>query len=192
MPYLLFLLSVLTTLVLTLSLNSTGSASAVRRVVGKVNVLLGLQSHHERWHVDNLLADSNVSLVDQHSGVVDRSGQTQLEHLGLQSSLQKVLGLQGQHVIQLHLVLGQHTNLHQSSDQGVTLEQSLGVLLVSGQKVTGGSSDLGQLELNSVDLSLVLQAEFTSQLQLAVQTGRLVGLLGHRVGLGVSSRSAWS
>lgn len=182
-----FFFSLFTTLVLTLSLNSTSSTTTVWRVVSKVNVLLRLQSDHERWNVDDLLTDGNVSLSNQHSGVVDRSGQTQLENLGLQSSLQEIFWFQSQDVIQLHLVFWQHTNLHQSSDQGITFEQSLGVLLVSGQQVTGSSSDLGQLELNSVDFSLVLQSKFTSQLQFTVQTGRLIWLLWHRVGLRVSS-----
>lgn len=182
-----FFFSVFTTLVLTLSLNSTSSTSTVWRVVSKVNVLLRLQSNHERWNVDDLLTDGNVSLSNQHSSVVDRSSQTQFENLSLQSSLQEIFWFQSQDVIQLHLVLWQHTNLHQSSDQSITFEQSLWVLLVSGQQVTSGSSDLGQLELNSVDFSLVLQSKFTSQLQFTVQTGRLIWLLWHRVGLRVSS-----
>lgn len=152
-------------------------------------MLLRVQSHQEGGNVDNLLTNGNVSLSDQDSGVVDRSGQAQLENLGLQSSLQKVFGGQRQDVIQLHLVLGQDTNSHQSSDQGVTLKQSLGVLLVSGQKITSGSSDLGQLEVGSVDLSLVLQTILTSELQLGIQTSGLVRLLGDGVSLGVGSRS---
>lgn len=185
--YLLFVFSTLGRLVLVSSLDSTWSATTVWGVRSKVNVLLGVQSDHEGWNIDNLLTNSNVSLGDQNSGVVDRSGQTQLENLGLQSSLQEVLDSQGQDVIQLHLVLGQDTNSHQSSDQSVTFEQSLLILLVSGQQVTSSSSDLGQLETNSVDLSLVLQTEFTGQLQFSVQTSRLVRLLWDRVSLGVSS-----
>lgn len=154
-------------------------------------MLLGVQSHHEGWNVDNLLTNGNVSLGDQHSGVVDRSGKTQLEHLGLQSSLQEVLWSQGQDVIQLHLVLWQDTDSHQSSDQSVTFEQSLLILVVSGQQVTSSSSDLRQLETNSVDLSLVLETVLTSQLQLSIQTSRLVWLLWHRVNLGVSSWGTW-
>ena len=131
-------------------------------------MLLGVQSDHERRNIDDLLTNSDVSLGDQNSGVVDRSGQTQLEDLGLQSSLQEVLWSQSQDVIQLHLVLWQDTDSDQSSDQSVTLEQSLFVLVVSGQQVTSSSSDLGQLETNSVDLSLVLQTELTGQFQLSI------------------------
>lgn len=156
------------TLTLVLSLDSTSSASTVWGVRSKVNMLLGVQSDHERRNIDDLLTNSDVSLGDQNSGVVDRSGQTQLEDLGLQSSLQEVLWSQSQDVIQLHLVLWQDTDSDQSSDQSVTLEQSLFVLVVSGQQVTSSSSDLGQLETNSVDLSLVLQTELTGQFQLSI------------------------
>lgn len=153
-------------------------------------MLLGVQSDGEGGDVDNLLTDGNVSLGDQDSGVVDGSGQTELEDLSLQSSLEEILDSQSQNVIQLHLVLRQNTNTHQTSDQGVTFEQTLGVLLVSGQQVTSSSSDLGQLETNSVDLSLVGETVLTGQLQLSIQTSRLVRALGDSVGLGVSARGA--
>lgn len=150
-------------------------------------MLLGLESNHERGNVDNLLADSNVSLRNENSGVVDGLGQTQLEHLGLQSSLQEVLGRQSQHVIELHSVLGKNTESNQSSDQSVTLKQTLGVLLVSGKQLSGGSSDLGQLETDSVDLPLVLETKLSVELELGIETSRLVGSVGGRGGLGVGS-----
>lgn len=175
---------------MSLSLDSAGSATTVRRVLGEVDVLLRVQSDDERGDVDNLLTNSDVSLVDEDSGVVDRSGKTQLEDLGLQSSFQEVFDSQGQDVIQLHLVFGQDTNSDQSSDQGVTFEQSLGVLFISGQKVSSGSSDLRQLETNSVDFSLVSQTVFTGELEFSVQTSRFVRLLGDSVSLRVSSGSS--
>lgn len=179
-----------TTLLGVLSLNSTGSASAVGRVEGKVNVLLGLESNHERGNVDNLLADSDVSLGDEHSGVVDGLGEAELEDLGLQSSLEEILGGQSKHVIELHLVLGKNTESNQPSDKGVTLEKTLGVLLVSGKQLSGSSSDLGQLETNSVNLPLVLETKLTVELELGVKSGRLVGSVGGRRGLGVGSRGS--
>lgn len=188
---LLLLVTLLRTLTRVLSLDSTGSATSVWRLWSEVNVLLGVQSHHERWDVDNLLTNSNVSLGNQDSSVVDRSGQTQLENLSLQSSLQEILDSQSQDVIQLHLVLTQDTNSHQSSDQSVTFEQSLLVLVISGKQVTSSSSDLRQLKTNSVDLSLVLQTVLTGQLQFSVQTSRLIWLLWHGVSLRVSSWGTW-
>lgn len=178
------------TLLGVLSLDSAGSASSVRRVESKVNVLLGLESDHERRHVDNLLANSDVSLGDEDSGVVDGLGQTKLENLGLQSSLEEILGGQGQNVIELHSVLGKNTESNQSSDKSVTLEKSLGVLLVSSEQLSGSSSNLGQLETNSVDLSLVLETKLTVELELGVKSSRLVGSVGGRSGLGVGSRGS--
>lgn len=69
-------------------------------------MLLRIQSHNERWHVDNLLANSDVTLVDEHSGVVNRLRETRLEDLGLQSTLQKVLELKSQYVVQPEYATG--------------------------------------------------------------------------------------
>ncbi|KAH3668641.1 hypothetical protein OGAPHI_002395 [Ogataea philodendri] len=156
-----------------LSLVSTWSSTTVWGSWCEINVLLRVQSHHERWDVDDLLTNGNVSLGDQDSGVVDGLGKTKLENLGLQSSLKEILNLQGQNVIQLHSVFWQDTDSDQSSDQGVTFEKSLRVLLVSGQQVSGGSSDLGQLETNSIDFVLVLQTVFTGEFKLGVQSSGL-------------------
>lgn len=116
-----------------LSSNSTWSSTTEWRGSSEVDVLFRFQSNHERWNVDDLLTDSNVSLGNQNSGVVDRLGQTQLVDLGLQSSFQEIFNLQSQDIIQLLLVFRQDTNSHQSSDQSITFEQSLWVLFVSGQ-----------------------------------------------------------
>ncbi|EHN03628.1 Rps9bp [Saccharomyces cerevisiae x Saccharomyces kudriavzevii VIN7] len=56
--------------------DSTWSGTTEWRGWGKINVLFRVQSDHERWDVDNLLTNSNVSLSDQNSGVVNRLGQT--------------------------------------------------------------------------------------------------------------------
>jgi hypothetical protein len=65
-----------------------------------------------------------------------------LEDLGLQPPLQKVLDLEGQDVIQPHPRVIEHSDPHESSDQGVTLEETLGVLVVELQELSGGTSDL--------------------------------------------------
>lgn len=66
----------------------------------------------------------------------------ELEHLGLQTPLQEVLGLEGEHVIETHARVVEHTDSHQSSDQGVALEESLGVLVLELEELSGGTSDL--------------------------------------------------
>ena len=61
-----------------------------------------------------MLADPDVTLTDKHTGMENRFTQAQLEDLGLQPSLQEILSLQAQDVIQLHLALIQHPNVNRS------------------------------------------------------------------------------
>ena len=70
-------------------------------------------------------AAPDVSLTDQHSGVMHGLGQTQLEHQGLQPPLQEILWSQGQHVIELVLVVIQEAILVHTPEQGLTLEHPL-------------------------------------------------------------------
>merc|ERR1712189_103359 len=96
------------------------------RLEGEVNVLLGVESDHVCWDVDNLFADADVALLDQHTGVMDRLGESKLEDLGLEATLQEVLDLETEDVIELHLILGQDTDADQTAEKGVTYEKSVG------------------------------------------------------------------
>lgn len=62
----------------------------------------------------------DVSLSDEHTSVMNALGQPELEDLGLQTSLQEIIHTKTQHVIELHFGLIQHSNTHQTSQQGVT------------------------------------------------------------------------
>jgi hypothetical protein len=192
-----YLLLVLSGLVTTsgsgsvLSLNTAGAATTVGRSGSKVNVLLGVKTDGERRNVDNLLTNTDVSLLDENTGVVNRLGKTKLEDLGLESSLQEVLNTESKNVIELHLVLGKNTNADETSNQGVTLEKTLGILLITGQKITSSTSDLRELKTDSVDFSLVSQTVLTGKLELSVETGKIVSLSGDSVSLRVRSRSAY-
>jgi hypothetical protein len=53
-----------------------------------------------------------------------------LEDLRLETTFQEVLHLQRQHVIQTHAALIQHTNPHKPTNEGVTLEETLGILVI--------------------------------------------------------------
>lgn len=77
-----------------------------------------------------------MTLSDQDTSVVDGLGQTKLVDAGLQTALQEVLNLQSQHVIELHAGLVQHTDADETANQGIAFEQTLGVLLVEGEKLT--------------------------------------------------------
>lgn len=173
----------------TLALDTTGTGTTVGRGEGKVNVLLRVETNNERGNVDDLLANADVALDDQNTGVVDRLGKTGLEDLGLETALQEVLELEGEHVIETHAGLVEHTNAHQTTDNGVTLEETLGVLFVKLEQLTGSTSDLGEGKGNAPDLALVAQTVLTSELELAVETGRLERSSGNLGGLGLLARS---
>lgn len=78
----------------------------------------------------------DVALLDQDTGVVDRLGETELVDTGLQAALQEVLDLQGQDIIELHAGLIEHTNTDETANQGITLEETLGVLVVKSEQLT--------------------------------------------------------
>ena len=96
--------------------------------------------------------------------MVNTLGQAALENLCLQATLQEIFDLQGQHVIQSHPVLVEHTNSDETANQGVTLEKSLGILLVKLEEFTSGTSDLGENEGNSPQLPLVAETVLSREL----------------------------
>ena len=106
----------------------------------------------------------DVPLPDQDTSMVNALGQAALEHLGLQPPLQEILDLQGQHVIETHARLVEHTDSDETTDKSVTLEQTLGVLVIELEEFTSSTTDLGEDESNSPDLALVAETVFTSEL----------------------------
>ena len=68
--------------------------------------------------------------------------QTALEDLSLQPSLQEILNLQRQHVIQTHAGLVEHTNADETTDERVTLEETLGILHIELEQLTSGTTNL--------------------------------------------------
>ena len=106
----------------------------------------------------------DVPLPDEDTGVVDGLGETALEDLGLQPALQEILDLEGKHVIETHAGLVEHTDTDETADEGVTLEETLGVLVVELEELTGGTTDLGEGEGDTPDLALVAETVFTGEL----------------------------
>lgn len=70
---------------------------------------------------------------------------------------------QSQDVIELSLLLTEETVSDHSSHECSSFEKSSWVLGVEGQELSGGLSDTSQHKLDSPDLSLVLETEFTDQ-----------------------------
>lgn len=107
----------------------------------------------------------NVSLPDEDTGMMNALCQSTLEDLGLEPPLHEVLELQGQHVIETHATLIQHTNTHETADEGVTLEETLRVLVVKLQKLTGGTTNFGKDKGDTPDLALVAEAILAGELK---------------------------
>jgi hypothetical protein len=76
------------------------------------------------------------------SFVLGRGHVPKLEHLGLEPSLQEVLGLESEHVVETHASVVEHTDTDETTDEGVALEEALGVLVVEFEELTGSTTDL--------------------------------------------------
>ena len=77
-----------------------------------------------------------MTLADEHTSVVDGLGEAELVDAGLETTLQEVLSLQGQHVIELHAGFVEHTDAHETANEGISFEEALGVFLVEGEQLT--------------------------------------------------------
>jgi len=109
----------------------------------EVDVLLGVKSNHVRRHVDDLLANTDVALLDQHTGVVNGLGEAELTNAGLQAAFQKVFNLQSQYVIELHAGFIKHANADKTANQGIAFEEAFGILFVKSKKFTSSTTNLG-------------------------------------------------
>ena len=66
-----------------------------------------------------------MSLLDENTSVVDRLGETKLVDTSLEATLEEILDLEGENVIQSHAGLVEDTDTYETADQGVTLEETL-------------------------------------------------------------------
>ena len=123
-----------------------------------------------------------------------------LKNQCLKTALQEVLDFQTKDIIEFHLILWEDTDADETSEKGVTLEETLGVLVLQSQKGTGNLSDLGDGELDAPDFTLVAEiqifikvfeltsnlpeTELTNEFQLLVETGFLVTTRWGDIGLG--------
>lgn len=112
-------------------------------------MLLGVETDDERGDIDDLLANTDVALADEDTGVVDRLGKTQLVDASLKAALHEIFDLEGKDVIELHAGLVEHTDTHETANEGIAFEQTLGILLVQGKKLT------------AVTFGLVVSADWT-------------------------------
>jgi len=138
--------SIIATICSSLSLLPLDTARATTTEWGgesEVNVLLRVKSNHVRWHVDDLPANTDVTLLDQHTSVVNGLGKTELTNASLQAAFQKVFNLQSQDVIELHAGFIKNANTDKTANQGIAFEEALGILFVKGEKFTSSTTNLG-------------------------------------------------
>ena len=148
-----------------------------------------LDTDHEGWDINELLADSkdqlssineneeerksgyipDVSLTDVDTSLVNRLGESELEHESLETSLEDVGNTQTQHVIELVLVFRKNTIVVKTTQKSDTLEDSLGIVLVQSEKLTSGLSHLGNHKVDSPDLALVLETVLADELHLGIE-----------------------
>jgi len=81
---------------------------------------LGGDADHEGGDVDSLLANSDVTLLDEDTGVMDGVGDSALLDEGLESSLEELRGGQTEDVIELALVVLEEAETDHSADEGLT------------------------------------------------------------------------
>jgi len=154
-------------------------------------VLLRIEADNERRDVDDLLANADVPLPDEDTSVVDRLGQATLENLGLEPPLQEILDLQGKHVIEPHAGLVEHTNADKPTNEGVALEETLGVFVVEFEELTSCTTNFGEDKRDAPDFALVAETVLASKLELSIETGGAVRPPGDLVCLAVIPWCPW-
>lgn len=159
---------------LVLSLHSTWASTSEGTGKREIDVLLRINSHHERWDVDNLPPNPDMLLSNKHTSMVDRLGHSRLEYKGLQPAFKEVFNSQSQDIIELVLALVQKPIPVHSSEKGFTLKDSTRVLLIQSQKFPGSITDAAQSILHPPQLPFTTEPILSHQLQLVVQSLLLI------------------
>lgn len=148
-------------------------------------MFLGVAADQEGWDVDHLLSNADVALFDEDTCVVDRFGECEFEHFGLEATLKKFLCGELQNEIQLLLILTKKTvGLHLAQNGG-TLKKSLGILLWKSEQVTGSLTNFCKSKLDTPDLSFATKTVLTAKFEFLVKTFLLVSTAWCLVALAV-------
>ena len=99
----------------------------------EVDLVLVVDSDKERGDINDLTVDSNMSTLDQNSGVMNGVGELGSENASLESSFKKLVEGHSEDVIET--VLGfsvQQTELEHLPEKGGSFEESTFILRVEG------------------------------------------------------------
>jgi hypothetical protein len=87
---------------------------------GELDVLLGRNTDHEGGDVDQLLADRDVLLSDEDTGVMDGVGNLSLHDEGLESAFHELGNGQTKDVIELSLRFLEEAEADHAGEEGLT------------------------------------------------------------------------
>ena len=126
--------------------------------------------------IDQIFTDLDVSLVDQHSCLVDALRlEAFLVDTGLQSLVEEFVEGQTEDVIELEFLVGEETIAMHSVEEGSTFEKSSGVFFLEGEELSGCFSELGEGEMHSPYFSLILEAVLADKLEFVINPFFFVG-----------------
>ena len=121
--------------------------------------------------IDQVLADSDVPLVNEDSSLMDRFGlEAFLVDSSLESLVEEFVDGQTQDVIELELFVAEEAVSVHSVEEGSAFEKSSGVFFLESEELTGGLSELGEEQMDSPDLTLVLETVLSDELQFVVDS----------------------
>jgi len=103
----------------------------------------------------------------------------------LQSLVQKLVQGETQNVIELEFLIGKQAISMHSVEESSAFEQSSGILFFESKQLSGCFSEAREEEMDSPDLSLVLEAVFADQLQFVIDSFLLERSPGGVEGRGV-------
>ena len=145
-------------------------------------MLLRVHMDHEGRRVHHLTANTDMSLTNQHTSVMNRLSQTELEYLRLQSTIHQLCSAQLQNVIQLLLLLRHQTQTSHTTDDSSTLEDAARILLVQSQQFTSSLhkyhskhtisylTNLSKNKLHTPNLTLATETILSANTKLLIQT----------------------
>jgi hypothetical protein len=125
------------------ALSPTRFPTSKRRAFRMPNRLIIDFPDHERRNIDHPLAYPDMPMPEHDPRVMNRLGNVFLADNGLQPAFHELFDFQRQHVIQLPHAFVQEAVADHPAQQGVALEDPLGVLLLEGQQLSGCFPELG-------------------------------------------------
>lgn len=126
--------------------------------------------------IDQVLANLDVALVDEHAGLVDGLGlEAFLIDPGLEALIKELVEGETEHVIELELLTSQQSVAMHAVEKGSAFEESSGVTFLKGEQLSGSLSESGKKKMDSPNFTLVLEAILADQLQFVIDTLLLEG-----------------